>query len=259
MRLIKYNQLEVQFAYLVNFAQFLLRFAPHLTFLHSKLVLHSLESLFTRVRLHLCSYLVLYLQLVGSEGAQKILPARGTACIFSRLCPIFNTVSTRSDFSALQISLTLPGIIFHKSTFTSIFFIWSSTYSWQDLKRLIKYNQLEVQFAYLVNFAQFLLRFAPHLTFFLLQISLTLQGITFSLIHLHFVISYLVLNLWLVGSQEAQKILEIQLAYLIDFAKFLLQPVLHFTFQPFQSYTTLESLFSRISSCSLVVYLPLLI
>ena len=56
-----------------------------------------------------------------------LLPARGTACILSPLCPIFITVSTTSDFSALQISLTL---IFHKSTFTSIFFIWSSTSRW---------------------------------------------------------------------------------------------------------------------------------
>ena len=94
--LIKYYRLELQPAYSDDFVQFLLRFAPHLTFLHSKLVLHSLESLFTRVNLHLFSYLVFYLQLIGSEGA---------------------------------------------------------------------YYRLEVQLAYLVHFAQFLLRFPPHLTF----------------------------------------------------------------------------------------------
>ena len=42
-------KIEVQLAYLVNFAQCLLRFARHFTLLHSKLVFHSLESLFTRV------------------------------------------------------------------------------------------------------------------------------------------------------------------------------------------------------------------
>ena len=197
--LTKYYRLELQPAYLDDFVQSLLRFAPHLTFLHSKLVLYSLESLFTRVRLHSFSYLVFYLQLIGSEGAYYRLGS----CILSPLCPIFITVSTTSDFSALQISLT---IIFHKSTFTSIFFIWSSTSRWQDLKRLIKYNQLEAQFANLVTFAQFLLRFAPHLT--LLHSKLVLHSLEslFTRVRLH-LCSYLVLYLQLVGSEGAQKIL----------------------------------------------------
>ena len=43
------------------------------------------------------------------------------------------------------------------------FFIWSCTSTRQVLKVLRKYYRLEVQLAYLVDFAQFLLRFAPHL------------------------------------------------------------------------------------------------
>ena len=86
--------------------------------------------------------IVLYLQPVGSEGAYKILPARGKACIHSRPCPIFITVCSTSDFSVLQITLTLFGITFYKCTFTFIFLIWSCTSSWQDLKRLRKYNRL---------------------------------------------------------------------------------------------------------------------
>ena len=42
-----YYWLEVQLAYLVDFAQYLLWFAPHITFLHSKRVVHSLELLFS--------------------------------------------------------------------------------------------------------------------------------------------------------------------------------------------------------------------
>ena len=120
--LIKYYRREVQLAYLVDFAQFLLRFAPHLTFLHSKLVLHSQESLFTGVRLHLFFYLVLYLQLVGAQEAYKIQLARGTACIFSRLCPISTMVCFKFYFAVLQISLTLLRITFFKNTYTSIQF-----------------------------------------------------------------------------------------------------------------------------------------
>ena len=45
----KYYWLEVQLVYLIDFAQFLLRFARHFTFLYCNLVFHSLESIFTRV------------------------------------------------------------------------------------------------------------------------------------------------------------------------------------------------------------------
>ena len=66
MKLRKDYQLQVQFAYLVNFALFLLLFA-HFTFLYYQWVLHSLESLFSLIHLHfVLSYLVYNLQLVGS-------------------------------------------------------------------------------------------------------------------------------------------------------------------------------------------------
>ena len=62
----RYYRLEVQLAYLVDFARFLPRFASHFTSLHSKLFLHSYN--FSRLRLHSFFFLnlVLYLQLVGS-------------------------------------------------------------------------------------------------------------------------------------------------------------------------------------------------
>ena len=63
-------------------------------------------------------HLVLYLWLVGSLEASKILLARGTACIFSRLCSISTVVCSKFYFSALQISLTLLGIAFFKNILT---------------------------------------------------------------------------------------------------------------------------------------------
>ena len=57
-RLRKYYRLEVQVVYLVEFAQILQWFAPHFTFLHSILVLHFLESLFSQ-------YIWIYLFLFG--------------------------------------------------------------------------------------------------------------------------------------------------------------------------------------------------
>ena len=95
-------------------------------------------------------------------GHRKIPPARGTAGIFSPLCPIFTTGcftfhlfctpnQSYSHFSRIRLHLCI--------------FIWSCTSSWQDLSGLIKYHWLEVQLAYLVDFAQFLLRFARHFTF----------------------------------------------------------------------------------------------
>ena len=95
-------------------------------------------------------------------GHRKIPPARGTAGIFSPLCPIFTTGcftfhlfctpnQSYSHFSRIRLHLCI--------------FIWSCTSSWQDLSGLIKYYWLEVQLAYLVDFAQFLLRFTRHFTF----------------------------------------------------------------------------------------------
>ena len=85
-------------------------------------VLHFLESLFARVHLHLFFlfffYLVLYLQLVGSSEAQKILPARGTAYIFNRLCPIFITVCFQFYFLAFH----LVSHYFRITFFMKIFF-----------------------------------------------------------------------------------------------------------------------------------------
>ena len=41
--------------------------------------------------------------LVGSDEAYNILPARGTSCILSRLCSIFNLVCSTFYFSAVQV------------------------------------------------------------------------------------------------------------------------------------------------------------
>ena len=81
-------------------------------------------------------YMAMYLQQVGSKGAYKILLARGTACILSRLCPIFITVCSPFYFSALHISLTLLGITFYKSIITFVFLIWPFTSNWQDFNPL---------------------------------------------------------------------------------------------------------------------------
>ena len=40
---------------------------------------------------------------IGSDEAYNILPARGTSCILSRLCPIFNLVCSTFYFSAVQV------------------------------------------------------------------------------------------------------------------------------------------------------------
>ena len=56
------------------------------------LVMMLLVRKIPKMKLLLSCLLWLYLQPVGSQEAQKMLPARGTACIFSRLCPIVTTV-----------------------------------------------------------------------------------------------------------------------------------------------------------------------
>ena len=50
-----------------------------------------------------------------------LLLAGGTACIFSRLCPIFTMVCSTYYFSALQTSRTLLGIIIFMNKFTFSF------------------------------------------------------------------------------------------------------------------------------------------
>ena len=157
MRLRKYYWLEVQLTYFVNFASFLIRFDSHFNFLHSKLVLHPFESF-------IYFYLVLYLQLVGSQGAQNILPARGTARLLSGLCPIFTMLCSTIYFLHFKLQFQTLWNNFLRIHLNFCSFIWSSSSSWQDLRRLRKDHQLEVQLAYLVNFPQFLLRFA-HFSF----------------------------------------------------------------------------------------------
>ena len=112
-----------------------------LLFLHSKLVLHSLESLFFKNTFpSIFFYLVLYLWLVGSEGAYKILLARGTACIFSRLCPTVTTVFfTFYFFCTPNLSYTPWNHFFQEYISINFFFIWYCASSWLDLKGLIKY------------------------------------------------------------------------------------------------------------------------
>ena len=103
----KSYRLEVQLAYLVNFAQLLQWFASHFT--HSTLqTSHTpLWMIFFFVRNR---YKFIYLFLFGLEplagrilGAYKILPARGTACMLSGVCPIFIMVCSTFYFSALQV------------------------------------------------------------------------------------------------------------------------------------------------------------
>ena len=93
-RLRKYYRLEVQLAYLVDFAQFLWEFAAHFTFLHSKLVLHSFKSPFSWIHLNLVF-------------------CRGTACILNKLCPIF----CYSLLWILLFSISFLVLHFIRSTF----------------------------------------------------------------------------------------------------------------------------------------------
>ena len=112
-------KLEVQLAYLVDFAQFLSWCAPHFTFLHSKLQSYTAWNYFLQEYIYIYFFfLVLYLQLVGFSEAQKILSVRGIACIFNRLRPIFITVCFEFYFSAFHLVLHYIRIIFF---FMSIF------------------------------------------------------------------------------------------------------------------------------------------
>ena len=112
-RLRKHHRLEVQLAYLVDFARFLSWFAPILLFYTPSCSLTLCGIIFFgKNTFEFFLLFGLVLQLVGPQEAQKQLAARGKACIFSQLCPIFTAVCS-FYFSALQISLTLLGILFN--------------------------------------------------------------------------------------------------------------------------------------------------
>ena len=109
----KHHRLEVQLAYLVDFARFFLWFAPILLFYTPSCSLTLCGIIFFgKNTFEFFLLFGLVLQLVGPQEAQKQLAARGKACIFSQLCPIFTAVCS-FYFSALQISLTLLGILFN--------------------------------------------------------------------------------------------------------------------------------------------------
>ena len=103
-RLRKYYQLEIQLECLVDFAQFLIQFASHFTFLHSKLVLHSFESLFSRINIILFIFIwSCIFTWQDLKGLIDILPARSTACILCGICPIFITAYYTFYFSVFQV------------------------------------------------------------------------------------------------------------------------------------------------------------
>ena len=85
---------------------------------------------------------------------------------------VIETYEQCRNYNALAIVLLVRKIPKMK-------FLFSCTSGRQDLRRRKKYYRLEVQLAYLVNFAQLLLRFASHFTFSALQISLTLLWVNF--------------------------------------------------------------------------------
>ena len=68
--------------------------------------------------------IVFYLQTVGSQEAQKILPARGTTCISSQLCTIITMVSFAFYYFRTPLKLVLNSFesIFSRNTYTFIYF-----------------------------------------------------------------------------------------------------------------------------------------
>ena len=111
-----YCRLEVQLAYLVHFAQFLLWFAPHFAFAQSNLqsyILFRNNLVFFKNTFEFFFLLFGLVPLAGrNSGGLEKLPVRGTACtIFTGVCSLY--------FSALQISFALLGIsFFMMDTFT---------------------------------------------------------------------------------------------------------------------------------------------
>ena len=146
--------------------------------------------------------IVFYLQTVGSQEAQKILPARGTTCISSQLCTIIMMISFAfySFRTPLKLVLNSFESIFSRNTYTFIYFYSVLCLCWQDLTRLITYYQPEVHLAYLVDFAQFLIWFAPHFTFLQSKLQFYTPWNYFLQGYIYSYFSYLVLYLWLVGS-----------------------------------------------------------
>ena len=138
-----YYRLKVQLEYLVDFAQFLLWLAPHFTFVHSKLQPYTLWNHFFKNKFEFFFlYLVLYLQLVGSQEDQKRLPTRGAASILSQLCPIFNEVCSFYFCNPNQSCILVYNLQLVGS---------------QDAQKI-----LEVQLAYLID--QYFLQSALHFT-----------------------------------------------------------------------------------------------
>ena len=123
-------------------------------------------TFFTNTNIFTYFYLVLYLQLIRSEGAYKIQPARGTACILSRLCPIFIMVCSTFHFSAVQVVVLHCLELLFTRVHLYLFFLFGLVpLAGRIFQRLRKYYQLEVQLAYLIDFAQFSLQFALNFTF----------------------------------------------------------------------------------------------
>ena len=162
--LIKYYRLEVKLAYLVDLAQFLLRFVPRLTFLYSKLVLHSLESLFTSLRLHLFWSCTSSWQ--DLKRLRKYNRLGGTACIFKSTLPnFFNDLLQILLCCTPNQSYTPLNHFFQEHVHIYLFLCGLVPLVGGILKGARKYYRLEVQLAYLGDFAQFSSRFALHFTF----------------------------------------------------------------------------------------------
>ena len=120
------------------------------------------------------------------QGAQKILPARGTACISGQLCPFVTTVCFAFYFFCTPNQSNTSLNNFSKEYVHIYFYLVLNLTGWQDLSGLIKYCRLEVQLAYFVEFAQFLLRFAPRLTFLHSKLVLHSLESLFTRVNLHF-------------------------------------------------------------------------
>ena len=149
-------------------------------------------------------FIVLYLQPVGSQEAQQILPARGTACIFDKLCSVVTMVCFAFySFCAPNQSYTHLNHIFQKYVFIHLFL-----FGLEPVAGRIKgglQNTTGQRYSLHSGLCPILLRFGSHLTFlhsklqfytlwnnfflrvhlnicsFIFKISHTLLGITFSM------------------------------------------------------------------------------
>ena len=93
-----------------------------------------------------------------------MLPARGTVCIFSHLCSIVTKVCFAFYFLCTPSQTYTPLNHFFQEYVDIYLFLFVLYLQLVGSEGAFKYYQLEVQLAYLVNFTQFLLWFAPHLT-----------------------------------------------------------------------------------------------